>query len=164
MKEGFFKQLQMLRRRLGSYQKHPPELLHKKRCTLKFRNIHGKTPVHMSLFLIKLQESLVQVFSCELCEIYQNTFFTEHLRRLLLSYNFISAHFMTINNLHPSRPVDTGHKLNVNKTRTLSESLMYVQFTSCVYWDLNTKMWLMCPLVDYFLLLDDLFILRGWGK
>ena len=40
-------------------------------------------------FLIKLQvdtcnfikkESLAQVFSCEFCEIFKNTFFTEHLR------------------------------------------------------------------------------------
>ena len=40
-------------------------------------------------FLIKLQasglqfikkEALPQVFSCELCEIFKNTFFTEHLR------------------------------------------------------------------------------------
>ena len=32
-------------------------------------------------------------------------------------------------------PVDTGRKLNVHKTSwTSSERLMYVQFTSCVYW------------------------------
>ena len=46
-----------------------------------------------SVFLIKLQvpacifinkETLAQVFSCEFCEISENTF-TEHLRRLLLS-------------------------------------------------------------------------------
>ena len=44
-------------------------------------------------FLIKLQaeacnfikkETLAQVFSCEFSEIFQNTFFTEHFRRLLL--------------------------------------------------------------------------------
>ena len=46
----------------------------------------------------------------------------------------------------PYVPVDTGRKLNVHKTfrrrpgrRTSSERLMYVQFTSCVYWVL--KMW-----------------------
>ena len=46
-------------------------------------------------FLIKLQaaacnfikkETLAQVFSCEFCEISKNTFFTEHLRWLLLLY------------------------------------------------------------------------------
>ena len=30
------------------------------------------------------KESLVQVFCCEFCEISKNTFFTEHLRWLLL--------------------------------------------------------------------------------
>ena len=31
-------------------------------------------------------------------------------------------------------PIDTGRKLNVHKTsRTSSQRLMYVQFTSCVY-------------------------------
>ena len=30
------------------------------------------------------KETLAQVFSCEFCEIFQNIFFTEHLRRLLL--------------------------------------------------------------------------------
>ena len=30
-------------------------------------------------------------------------------------------------------PVDTGRKLNVHKTFTSSERLMYVQFASCVY-------------------------------
>ena len=41
-----------------------------------------KTPVSESLFLIKLQTleqvTLAQVFSCEFCEIFKNTFFTEH--------------------------------------------------------------------------------------
>ena len=27
-----------------------------------------------------LKKKLLQVFSCEICEIFQNTFFTEHLR------------------------------------------------------------------------------------
>ena len=32
--------------------------------------------------------------------------------------------------------VDTGRKLNVHKTSwTSSERIMYVQFTSCVYWE-----------------------------
>ena len=35
-----------------------------------------------------------------------------------------------------STPVDTGRKLNVHKTfRRRPECSMYVQFTSCVYWD-----------------------------
>ena len=35
-------------------------------------------------------------------------------------------------------PVDTGRKLNVPKASwTSSERLMYIQFTSCVYWVQN---------------------------
>ena len=54
----------------------------------KFCGIHRKTNVPESLFykvaglrpanLLK-KETLVQVFSCEFCEIFQNTFFTGHL-------------------------------------------------------------------------------------
>ena len=60
----------------------------KKSCSQKFRQIHRKRPYH-SLFLIKLRamaekrfkkETLAQVFSCEFCEISNNTLFTEHLR------------------------------------------------------------------------------------
>ena len=44
--------------------------------------------MYQSLFLLKLQakachfikkETLAQMFSCEFCEIFKNTFFTEHL-------------------------------------------------------------------------------------
>ena len=57
-------------------------------CPQKFRKIHRKTHVSESLFLIKLQvetykfinqETLTQVFPCEFCKIFKNTFFTEHL-------------------------------------------------------------------------------------
>ena len=39
-------------------------------------------------FLIKLikKETLAQVFSCEFCEIYKNTFLKAHLRWLLLAF------------------------------------------------------------------------------
>ena len=38
----------------------------------------------------------------------------------------------------PNIPVDTGRKLNVHKTfRRRPGRLMYVQFTSCVYWDID---------------------------
>ena len=48
-----------------------------------------------SLFLIKLQairltalfkETPTQMFSCEISQIFKNTFFTEHLRWLLLDW------------------------------------------------------------------------------
>ena len=47
--------------------------------------------------LIKLQaegckkETLVQVFSCEFCEISENTFFTEHLRTTASAFSFSEA-------------------------------------------------------------------------
>ena len=42
------------------------------------QNLQENTSVRAS-FLIKLQ-TLAQLFSCELCKISRNTFFTEHLR------------------------------------------------------------------------------------
>ena len=67
-----------------SRQKQPPEVFCKKRCSLKFRKIHRKTPVPESLFKLSCnffkKEILAKVFSCEFCEISKNNFFTEHLR------------------------------------------------------------------------------------
>ena len=54
---------------------------------------------------------------------------------------FIRSIFEILSNIYDGisenkYPVDTGRKLNVHKTsRTSSERLMYVQFTSCVYRD-----------------------------
>ena len=59
-------------------------------CSLKFRKIYWKTPLTVS-FTLKLQknfiekETLAEVISCEFCKIFKNTFFTEHLRWLLLA-------------------------------------------------------------------------------
>ena len=57
-------------------QKQPPEAFCKKMCSWKFHKIHRKTPVPETLLK---KETLVQVFSCEFCEISKNTFFTEHI-------------------------------------------------------------------------------------
>ena len=43
-------------------------------------------------FQIK-KETLVQVFSCEFCEIFKNTFFTEHLRTTASTSNKDSLSF-----------------------------------------------------------------------
>ena len=58
----------------------------KKGVPRNFAKIHKKTPVSESLFRINFikNEILAQVFSCEFCEISKNTFFTEHLRTILL--------------------------------------------------------------------------------
>ena len=37
------------------------------------------------------KETLVQVFSCKICEIFKNNFFTEHLRWLLLMLGLIAV-------------------------------------------------------------------------
>ena len=67
------------------------------RCSKKFRNVHRKTPVLETLFikvtgltaciLIK-KETPTQVFSCEYCKIFKNSFFVEHLL-IILFRNFV---------------------------------------------------------------------------
>ena len=54
-------------------QKQPLEVLYKRRCSLKNRKIHRKTPVSDSLFYQK--ETPEQVFSCEFLGILNNRFF-----------------------------------------------------------------------------------------
>ena len=75
-----------------------------RRCSVKkmflniLQNSQEKTCARVS-FLIKLQascnfikkETPTQVFSCEFCEISKNTFFTEHLRWLLLLLHFFKT-------------------------------------------------------------------------
>ena len=67
-----------------------------KRCSLKFRKIHRKTPVPESLFnkvagsacnFIK-NETLAQVFSCEFCEISNNVFFLQNTSGGCFSQNW----------------------------------------------------------------------------
>ena len=69
-------------------QKQPLEVFCKKKLFLEISPNSQKAPVP-GLFLIKLRakaekrfkkETLAQVFSCEFCEISNNTLFTEHLR------------------------------------------------------------------------------------
>ena len=52
------------------------------RCTEKIRKLHKETPVLESLFkkVSRNKETPAQVFFCEFCEAFKNTFFTEHLR------------------------------------------------------------------------------------
>ena len=55
----------------------------KKKCSWKFRKFHRKTPVLESRFdkVAGLsQETLTQVFSCEICKIFKNTYFEEHMQ------------------------------------------------------------------------------------
>ena len=56
---------------LLAFQKQPPEVFYEKRCSWKFRKIHRKTPL--------------------VCEIFKNTFFTEHLRTAASAFSFSEA-------------------------------------------------------------------------
>ena len=51
------------------------------RCPGKIRKLYKETPVLESLFkkVSRNKETPTQVFSCEFCEAFKNTFFTEHL-------------------------------------------------------------------------------------
>ena len=65
-------------------QKQPPEVFYKK-CALKNFAIFTGKYLCQSIFLPQVcnfinKEILAQVFSCELCEISRNTFFTGHLQ------------------------------------------------------------------------------------
>ena len=62
-------------------QKQPFANVLQNRCSKKFRNIHRKTLVLESPFD---KVAGLQVFSCESCEIFNGSFFIEHLRWLLL--------------------------------------------------------------------------------
>ena len=65
--------------------KQSPKSVLQQRWSKKFRKYPRKTPVPESKacnFIKK--ETLAQLFSCKFCEIFKNTFSTEHLRWLLL--------------------------------------------------------------------------------
>ena len=78
------------------------ELTGKHLCQSLFLN-----KVEGGCFLIKLQaeacnfikkETLAQGFSCDFCEIFQNTFFTEHLQTIDFTYRVGCCCFQEINN------------------------------------------------------------------
>ena len=60
------------------FEKQPPEVFYKKGVLKNFAKFTGKHQCQ-SLFFNK-KETLAQVFSCEYCEIFKNTFYAEHLR------------------------------------------------------------------------------------
>ena len=70
-------------------------MLYEKRCSQKFTKFTGKH-LCQSLFFNEVaslrpatlsKKTLAQVFSCEVCEIFKNTFFTDTFGRLLLNLN-----------------------------------------------------------------------------
>ena len=68
--------------RKRSTQKQPFSGVLPGRCPEKIRKFHKKTPVLESLFnkVSRNKETPAQVFSCEFCKAFKNTFFTENIR------------------------------------------------------------------------------------
>ena len=82
-------------------QKQPPEVFSKKGVLKNFRNFTGHYQ-YWSLFLIKLQalqvyqkETPIQVFSCEISEIFKNSYFEEHLLTTASVSNLVSDILVT---------------------------------------------------------------------
>ena len=70
------------------------------KCSIKIAILKSSTIFtgkHLcwSFFWIKLQETPTQVFSCECCEVFKNTFFKKHLR------TSASVHFKIQNPIQP---------------------------------------------------------------
>ena len=59
----------------------------RKRCSYKFCKFHRKTPVLESF----LKETPTHVFSCEICQIFKNTYFEKRLQTAA-SKNMQQAH------------------------------------------------------------------------
>ena len=66
-------------------QKLPPEVFYKKGILKNFAKFTRKHGCEACNFIKK--ETLGQVFSCELCEIFKKTFFTEHLQATASDHN-----------------------------------------------------------------------------
>ena len=60
------------------FQKQPPEVFCKKRSSL-IAKFHRKTPLLESVFNKSLESRQTQVFSGEICGIFKNTYYEEHL-------------------------------------------------------------------------------------
>ena len=89
-------------------QEQPPEMFYKKINLKNFVNFSGQGTCNF----IKKQ-TLAQVFSCEICEIVKNAFFTEHLRWLLLKskVNNVSKMFRKISFIYKQKRNVESEKL-----------------------------------------------------
>ena len=93
-----------------------------KKCPKQFRNVYRKTPVPESLFKLQLylKRDSGTGFSCEFCEIFKNTFFTENLwmtasilQQLLALYFAIICRWL----LSSSEKSLVGKKINPSISR-----------------------------------------------
>ena len=61
-------------------QKGGTEVVLRKRCSWKIpQNSQKNTFVGVSFLIILLKKTLIQLFSCEFCKIFKNTFYIEHI-------------------------------------------------------------------------------------
>ena len=105
---------------LQKFQKQPPDEFWKKRCSWKFAKFtenhpfqslfFGKVPVQACNFIKK--ETLTQVF----CKVSKSTFFTEHLRRLLLEFFRFTQRINWVRETLPNRnsALSSFQKINRN--------------------------------------------------
>ena len=94
------------------HQKQPPEVFYKKDVLRNFAKFTGKH-LCQSLFFNKVagqacnfikKETLAQMFSCEFCEISQNTFFIEHL---------LTAASVSLKNMSITKKIRAKNILNI---------------------------------------------------
>ena len=103
------------------------------RCSVKkvFWQISKKyTGKHQGLFFNKvagIKTSLGQVFSCEFCEIFKNTFFTEHLWTTASGdFNYLCS--------FPQALFSIKKNGNLNTSKTLNWEENQQQHTFCLFW------------------------------
>ena len=101
-------------------QKRSPEVFYEKSCSWKFHKIRRKHLCQSLFFNTSLQlykkETLVQVFSCEFCEIFKNIFLQNTSGRLLLIVVFGSSKYAFAINIRDysfSRYAIFSEKINI---------------------------------------------------
>ena len=107
-----------------------------KKHVLKIHKTHRKTPVPEPPFLTKLQaasgfinkETLLQVFSCEFCKIFNNTFFKDNTGQLLLKATFLVLNF-TVSKKTQYQNNQSLPKTSVNSIRYFNRGTLDVILT-----------------------------------
>ena len=82
----------------------------RKRCSCKFHKIRRKH-LRYSLFfnIVVEKETLVQVLSCEFCEIFKNTLFTENLWMTASLERYFSVNFVKFSRKCSCRTPPSNH-------------------------------------------------------
>ena len=99
-------------------QKQPLEVFCEKRWSLKFRDIHRKNTCALGLrpsFIKKV--TLVEVFSCEFCKLFKNTFSTEyHPDDCIWAWSLLNISIATFCNKSSNNPHLFQSRFNVEYT------------------------------------------------